>query len=127
MGNDRQERARVRSLKTRVAPFLFPAAFGNGVGAAISSFLTEEILLGCLVVMLSSGIACNWLVVGTNGWKMPVLSKRFVPGGDTHIVMSSHHRFKILSDRIPIGIGMASIGDLLIWIGVFGLGVRAFM
>lgn len=71
-------------------------------------------------VVLLTGMIANGLVIGINRWKMPVWGRK--EEGARHTPMTPDTRLWWLGDVIPVGMGIASIGDFLImagWLGVW--------
>ena len=101
------------SSRLKLLRFLGPYLFGVLVVQTVTYFMKGHVLLAGLMVMFCIGVLCNWLVVSSNGWRMPV-PRNVSPASKRHVKMSSRHRFALLADIIPIGFGLASIGDLLI-------------
>jgi len=78
-----------------------------------------------LLLWFLGGMA-NVLVLKLNGWKMPVAHLRCIETA-THQPLKAEHKLPWLADRIPIGIGMASIGDVLYWMGLIVWGAAIWM
>lgn len=70
-------------------------------------------------MVLFVGSCANGLVVAANGWKMPVRGR--IEESARHRPMISATRFKWLGDVIPVGLGIASIGDFFICAGILGV------
>lgn len=86
----------------------------------MGSLWREDFIWAGLVAIFFAGVLSNWLVLRTNGWRMPV--SRAVHASDkVHVTMAPHHRFPLLADIIPIGTVRASIGDLLVVVAMFGM------
>lgn len=73
--------------------------------------------------MIYTGILLNSIALATNNWQMPVYGvsvKQFEKRNDgRHQLGNANTNFKFLCDYIPIGIGVASPGDLLMFLGTF--------
>jgi Family of unknown function (DUF5317) len=69
--------------------------------------------------LLLTGLAANGLVIAVNGWKMPVRGRG--EEGIRHTAMTSATRLRWLGDIIPVGLGIASIGDFLLIAGMLGI------
>jgi hypothetical protein len=70
-------------------------------------------------LVLCAGVIANGLVMGLNGWKMPV--RRRIEEGVRHTPMMPSTRLKFLGDIIPTGSGLASVGDFLLFAGALGM------
>jgi hypothetical protein len=58
---------------------------------------------------------CNMLAIYANGKKMPARGRPEIT--ERHCPFTKETRLKFLCDIIPVGIGMASVGDVLLLIG----------
>lgn len=134
-----------------IAAFLLEAAIGplsGWVGPTTALWLTvpaQYLLLGVFLLLnrrlsssipLALGTVCNLLVIGTNGWRMPVSSRIFdlphltaaaerIASGELaeYVVAGPQTRLLWLGDVIHFswvpGMAFASIGDFLLGIGIF--------
>ena len=81
---------------------------------------------GAWALLCGGGTALNALVIGANGWRMPVtarvtgnfaklLATGRIPG---YTLAGAQTRFLLLGDILPVpGVGYASVGDLLMGVG----------
>lgn len=63
------------------------------------------------------GGALNLIAMGVNHGQMPVLLPVDPGFDDRHILMSSATHLKFFCDWLNLGEGIASPGDLLVWLG----------
>lgn len=64
------------------------------------------------------GLGLNSVAVGLNGWKMPVRSDEFMKETLMHCRMTEETRVKWLCDIVPCGLGVLSVGDLIILLSI---------
>lgn len=74
------------------------------------------------VILFATGAAMNIIVMGLNHGQMPVnhalCSSMLEPDDWKHACMTSATHLKVIADWLVInGMGVASIGDLLMWAG----------
>jgi hypothetical protein len=69
-------------------------------------------------MFMGTGIGGNGIVLAANGWKMPV--RDCIEETPRHTSMMPSTRYKWLADIVPVGFGKASVGDILLAVGVLG-------
>lgn len=68
-------------------------------------------------ILVCSGGWLNYTVIQANGMKMPVFPRK-VSKSPWHVDGNSDTRYPWLCDRIPLGIGIGSVGDILIFLAL---------
>lgn len=89
------------------------------LSAAMTPILAFGALHGNWTAWFSvAGVLANMSAVLVNGKKMPV--RGWFDTSERHQPMTGKTRCKLLCDIIPLPWGIASIGDVFLWLGMVG-------
>lgn len=101
-------------MRMRLFRLSMPLIRGIFLGTVLRwIFRHGELREVCLQAILVVGASCNWLAIKANGFKMPVAGIN--TDTVTHSLMTPETKHKWACDVLNVGIGKASVGDLLIF------------
>ena len=89
---------------------------GICLAVVTANLVTQDYTIAGILMVTIIGMGLNVLVLSANGWRMPVRNRDI----DTprHITLGPEHRYPWLADRLPLAGLRASMGDVLIVLGI---------
>lgn len=105
------------SSNAKLAIFTITAA-----AASIIGFWFSDYRAGIAYLTITGGLFLNWLVRFVNGGHMPIDvgpdNAEWVSKSDRHTAMTEHSRLRWLGDIFPIRGWSASVGDIVLTVGL---------